>query len=240
MSPGLRPPARFLLALALAAAVGGCGVSRAGHGHGHGHAPGGGAAGHGHARFDDAELWAPRFEDPARDAWQKPGRVLEALDLRPDSRVADIGAATGYFPVRIAPRVPRGRVWGVDIEPSMVRYLARRAEREGLANLFAILGTPDDPLLPEPVDRVLLVDTVHHVEGRREWFARLRGTLRPGARVVIVDFRKGDMPVGPPDHAKLSPAEVESELVAAGYRCVDRDESSLPWQWILVFAPEGR
>jgi SAM-dependent methyltransferase len=95
---------------------------------------------HGHHRFDNAEEWAERFEDPARDAWQKPEQVLDWLELQPTHKVADIGAATGYFPVRIAKRVPDGKVFGVDIEPSMVDCLNKRAGDEGIDNLIAVLA----------------------------------------------------------------------------------------------------
>src|SRR6266496_1223846 len=91
-------------------------------------------------RFGDAEKWAKVFDDPERDAWQKPHEVIEALALAPDAVVADIGSGTGYFAVRLARFVPKGRVYGVDTEPGMVKYLAERARREGLANLVSIAG----------------------------------------------------------------------------------------------------
>ncbi len=114
-------------------------------------------------RFEKAEEWAPRFEDPERDAWQKPDEVIAALALPPDAKVADLGSATGYFAVRLARAVPKGHVYGVDIEPDMARYLTERARHEGLNNLTAVVGEPADPKLPEPVDLVLVVDTYHHI-----------------------------------------------------------------------------
>ena len=151
-------------------------------------------------------------------------------------RVADIGSATGYFPVRLAPRVPDGRVWGVDVEPDMVRYLNERARREGHDNLFSIRGDERDPLLPEAVDRVLTVNTVHHIADRPAYFRRVAQHLRPGGRVVIVDFRIGDLPVGPPDAAKIAPDAMVKDMVAAGLALVSRHDDLLPHQWILVFA----
>src|SRR5437867_2023109 len=82
--------------------------------------------------FADAEQWAQVFDDPERDAWQKPHEVIQALGLRPDAAVADIGAGTGYFAVRLAHRVPKGTVYAVDVEPGMVSYLEKRAQREQL------------------------------------------------------------------------------------------------------------
>lgn len=195
---------------------------------------------HGHAHhFADAESWARRFEEPGRDEWQRPEVVIEALALTETSVVADIGAATGYFPVRMAARVPRGRVWGVDIEPAMVRYLNDRARREGHGNLFAVLGTATDPLLPEPVDALLIVNTYHHIADRKAYFEAVAHHLRPGARIVVVDFKMGDLPVGPPDAMKVPVDVIEQEMGAAGYRVRERDSEALRYQHVLVFEHEG-
>ena len=94
-----------------------------------------------------------RFDDPRRDEWQKPHEVIQALALKPDAVVADIGSGTGYFAVRLANMVPKGRVYGVDIEPDMVKYLAERAKREKRGNVTAVAGVPDDPKLPESRSR---------------------------------------------------------------------------------------
>ncbi|MBL4844626.1 MAG: methyltransferase domain-containing protein [Planctomycetes bacterium] len=189
-----------------------------------------------HRRFDDAEVWAGRFEDPGRDAWQRPQRVLELLRLKPDARVADVGAATGYFPVRFAAAVPRGVVYGVDVEPTLVNYLSLRAHREGLSNLIALVCQPDDPCLPEPVDLVFVCDTYHHIGARVDYFTRLKQSLRPGGRLAIVDFRPGDFPVGPKDPHKLPAEAVIAELAKAGYALTLRNDE-LPYQYVLVFAP---
>jgi SAM-dependent methyltransferase len=185
-------------------------------------------------RFEDAEEWAKRFEDPSRDAWQKPDEVISALSLPVDAKVADLGSATGYFSVRLARALPQGHVYGVDIEPDMSRYLAERARHEGLSNLTAVLGEPADPKLPEPVDLVLVVDTYHHLSDRTAYFQRLLGSLTPRGRVAIIDFRKGQ-PMGPPEKHRLSPGQVRQELEAAGYRLVD-DHGFLPNQYFLVFS----
>jgi cyclopropane fatty-acyl-phospholipid synthase-like methyltransferase len=184
-------------------------------------------------RFEDAEEWAKRFEQPERDAWQKPDEVVATLALAPDAKVADIGSATGYFAVRLARAVPKGRVYGVDIEPDMTRYLGERARREGLSNLVAVLGEPADPKLPEPVDVALIVDTYHHIGERVTWLRGLGEKLNPGGRVVIIDFRK-ESPKGPPPEHKLSPEQVREELEAAGYRLAQTHDF-LPDQYFLVF-----
>ncbi|MBA3545363.1 MAG: methyltransferase, partial [Nannocystis sp.] len=155
---------------------------------------------HRHHRFDDAEKWAPQFDSADREAWQKPDAVIAALALAPGARVADLGAGTGYFAVRLARAVPQGCVFAQDLEPDMIRYLGERAKREGLANLVAVQGEPNDPRLPEAVDLAIMVDTYHHVADPTGFFARVRDHLVPGGRLVIVDFKKDapDDAPGPP------------------------------------------
>jgi len=187
--------------------------------------------------FDNADQWAERFEDPARDAWQKPDEVLAALALLPDARVADVGSATGYFAVRLARALPQGRVYGVDLEPDMARYLTERARREGLSNLTPVLAAPDDARLPEPVDLVLVVNTYHHIGEREAYFRRLLGTLKPHGRVAIIDFKQGQ-PMGPPEQYRLPPGQVRQELESAGYRLAG-EHGFLPNQYFLVFSRAG-
>ncbi len=100
-----------------------------------------------HRRFDDAAKWAKDFDNPERDAWQKPDEVVEALHLASGSSVADIGAGTGYFSVRIARRIPDGKVFAVDVEPDMVRYLGERGQGEG-SQPFPVLASADAANLP--------------------------------------------------------------------------------------------
>jgi predicted methyltransferase len=186
-----------------------------------------------HHDFVDASKWAGVFDDPARDEWQKPHEVLEALDLAPDAAVADIGSGTGYFTVRQSHFVPKGRVYGVDIAPEMVKYLSERASKSGLSNITAVAGKPDDAMLPAKVDCVLVVDTYHHIDNRSGYFARLRASLKPGGRVAIIDFNEKS-PVGPPVADRLSPSQVTAEMETAGYRLMTSHEF-LANQYFLVF-----
>jgi cyclopropane fatty-acyl-phospholipid synthase-like methyltransferase len=189
-----------------------------------------------HQEFDDAARWARVFDDPERDAWQKPDEVIRALELAPDASVADIGAGTGYFSVRLARAVPRGRVYAADVSPSMVRYLESRAGREKLTNLVAVQADPGDARLPRPVDLVLIVDTYHHIGDRVAYFERLRKSLTATGRLAIVDFRI-DSPAGP-RHGRVAPDTVKAELARAGFRFV-AGHDFLPYQYFLVFAPAG-
>jgi len=186
-----------------------------------------------HHSFGGAEHWARAFDDPARDEWQKPHEVIQALNLAPDAVVADIGSGTGYFSIRLAHFVPKGRVFGVDIEPDMVKYLAERAKREGLANVTAVAGQPGDARLPAKVDLVLMVDVFHHIADRGPYFRRLRNSLKSGGQVAIIDFKKNS-PMGPPAGERIAPDEVKTELRAAGYAPV-KELDFLPDQYFLIF-----
>jgi len=183
--------------------------------------------------FSNADKWSQVFDDPQRDAWQKPHEVIQALALNPDALVADIGAGTGYFSVRLAHSVPQGRVYAVDTEPDMVKHLAERAKRDGLTNLTPVSAQPADPKLPEKVDLVLLVDVYHHVENRERYFKVLSNSLKADGRVAIIDFRMNSTS-GPPKSARIAPERVKAELKSAGYAVV-QEHAFLPNQYFLVF-----
>lgn len=172
-----------------------------------------------HHSFGDAAKWANVFDDPKRDAWQKPHEVIGALALKPDAVVADSGAGTGYFAARFAHMVPKGRVYAIDTEPDMVRHLSERAKREGLANLAALKGEPADARIPVPADLIIMVDVFHHVDDRVRYFAKLRESLKAGGRVAIIDFRMNS-PDGPPRAARIAPEQVKALLARAGYTLV--------------------
>jgi SAM-dependent methyltransferase len=185
--------------------------------------------------FGDAEKWAHVFDDPERDAWQKPHAVIDALALKPDAVVADLGAGTGYFAARLANMLPKATVYAVDLEPDMVKYLGERAKREGLANLRPVQAAAGEARLPAKVDLVLLVDVYHHIEARERYFQRLAASLRPEARVAVIDFRL-DSPEGPPKAARIAPEQVKAELSRAGYVLAE-EHAFLPRQYFLVFRP---
>jgi ubiquinone/menaquinone biosynthesis C-methylase UbiE len=187
--------------------------------------------------FSSADQWAHVFDDPKRDEWQKPHEVIEALALKPDAVIADIGSGTGYFAVRLANMVPQGRVYGVDIEPDMVKYLSDRAKRENRSNVVAIAGATDDPRLPEKADLILMVDVFHHIDDRAAYFRKLQASLKPGGRIAIIDYRL-DSADGPPKSARIAPEGVIGELKGAGHALATR-YSFLPNQYFLVFTPRG-
>jgi cyclopropane fatty-acyl-phospholipid synthase-like methyltransferase len=183
--------------------------------------------------FEGAEKWAEVFDDPARDAWQKPDEIVAALKLPKNALVADIGAGTGYFSARLAKSVPDGEIFAADIEKDMVRYLGERAKREKLSNIVPVQSSADSANLPRPVDLILLVDTYHHIGNRQEYFAKLRGSLKPGGRLAIVDFT-AESPDGPPVAHRIPLDEATAELKAAGYERVE-SFGFLPRQYFAVF-----
>jgi ubiquinone/menaquinone biosynthesis C-methylase UbiE len=191
-----------------------------------------------HHAFDDVAKWVEVFDDPGRDAWQKPDDVLRDLGVAPGMTVADLGAGTGYFSVRLAKAVgAAGRVLAIDVEPKLVDYLKERAAKEHLAQLVPVLALPDDPKLPaRGVDLVLIVDTWHHIDDRLHYLAKLAAGLKAGGRVAVVDFEKGDFPVGPPDAHKLTADAVISEFDEAGWSLAKQGDE-LPYQYVLVFKP---
>src|SRR5438132_4663197 len=191
-----------------------------------------------HRSFADVEHWVSVFDDPARDAYQKPEEVVRALRIRPGMRVADLGAGTGYFSRHLSTAVgASGTVLAVDTEPELVRHLRERAEKERTDNVVPILASPDNPRLPRgAVDLVLLVDTFHHIDHRVAYFGRLRATLAPSGRVAVVDWQKRETPVGPELEHRLAREQVVEEMRAAGYALV-AEPDVLPYQYCLVFRP---
>ena len=182
--------------------------------------------------FDPQES-ALRWDNPKRDLWQLPDRVIATLGLKPGHIVADIGAGTGYFSVHLAKSKAVPQVYAVDIQPSMVSYLRERADTEGLPNVIAVQGAVDQPNLPEPVDVILMVNTYHHIGDRVGYFRKLATSLKPGGRVAIIDF-KPDSPVGPPKEFRFAPARFKSEMEKAGYTLV-AEHTFLPRQHFMVF-----
>jgi cyclopropane fatty-acyl-phospholipid synthase-like methyltransferase len=148
--------------------------------------------------------------------------------------VADVGAGTGYFLPYLARAVgPAGKVLALDIEQDMVRFMKERAAREGLANVAPAVVPIDDPQLPAGgVDRVLVVDTWHHIDHRGAYAARLRAGLAPGGAVFVVDF-KLDAAHGPPREHRVAPEQVIAELAQGGL-AAEVVATSLPEQYMVV------
>ncbi len=184
-------------------------------------------------RFDDPETWAKEFDDPGRDAWQKPAEVIRLMGVMPGMTVADLGAGTGYFLRHLSAAVgAEGKVLALDVEPSMVEYMTKRAEGEGLTNIEARVVAPDDPALDDAsIDRILIVDTWHHLPERDRYAKHLARALKDGGEVWVVDFTK-DSPMGPPVDFRFGPDEVMEAFAGASMQASIVDET-LPNQFVV-------
>jgi len=190
-----------------------------------------------HRLHTDPAAYIKALEDPARDAYQKPHEVLTALGLKPGEVIADIGAGSGYFSLRLAHHVgPQGHVYAVDISPDMLRHLNQRIRDAGLLNISSILALPNDPLLPQAVDRFLIVDVWHHIEDQTGYLALMKKQLKPGGQVVMIDFHKKDLPVGPPAAMKIAREDLIAQMQGHGFTLA-KEHTFLPYQYFLVFTP---
>ncbi len=196
--------------------------------------------GHGHGDGEEGALdrWLPRLEDPARASWQKPDHVAQLLGLAPGMAVADLGAGTGYFLAALAAAVGAdGRVVGLDVDQELVDYMSERIRAQGWANVAARRIAVDDPgLANAPVDRVLIVNTWHHLDDRPAYAAKLAAGLRPGGAVYVVDYTV-DSPHGPPVEHRLPAATVIAELAAGGFDASLVPAEELPYQYVVVARP---
>lgn len=175
------------------------------------------------------------LERPDREREEAPSRALDAMDLRPGMVVADIGAGSGYYTVRLAERVgPSGHVYATDIQQGMLDLLSRRLASARLGNVTTILGGVDDPRLPpRTIDLALMVDVYHELAAPQTFLRRLREALKPDGRLVLIEFRKEDPTVPILEVHKMSVEEVRIELGAEGF-VIDRLVDTLPWQHLVV------
>lgn len=176
-----------------------------------------------------SDEYAKVLEDPSRDEWQKPHEVATYLKIAPTDVIADIGAGTGYFARRFA--LHAAKVYAVDIDPALLAIAAKSAP----SNLITVVAKPDDPTLPaSSVDLVFFCDVLHHLENRPAYLRKLKAILKPGGRIVTVDFYKKPLPVGPPETMKLSEDQIIAEFQEAGFQ-FSKKATFLPYQYVLEF-----
>jgi ubiquinone/menaquinone biosynthesis C-methylase UbiE len=175
------------------------------------------------------------LERPSRGIEEKSARLTNNLDLKPTDIVADIGAGTGYFSFRIAPLVPEGKVLAVDVQPEMIEFLNLNKQEKNIANVEPVLGNIDNPNLPEnSVDVALLVDAYHEFEYPREMMEGIVKALKPGGRVISIEFR-GENPLIPIKGLhKMTQKQVKKEMTAVGLVWQETKEM-LPMQHLMVF-----
>ena len=175
------------------------------------------------------------LERPERARKEKPDLLVDSMALAPDAVVADIGAGTGYFTFRIAPRVPDGRVFAVDIQPEMLDIMRDTIAAQGIDNVTPVKGTVRDPNLPaDSVDAALMVDAYHEFSHPREMMLNLREALVPGGRVYLVEYRKEDPSIPIKPLHKMTEAQSKREMRAVGLEWVATEEM-LPRQHFMIF-----
>ena len=192
--------------------------------------------------FASPETFASTWNDPSRDAWQKPQEIVAALGLTEGDRVADLGAGTGYLIEFLRSAVgPSGQVLALDVEAAMVAYLEPQRLQAGWANVQVRRSAHDDPTLsPGSVDAVVTLNTWHHVSERTALARQIGSGLTEGGRFVIVEFiTEPTEGHGPPMEMRLSPDRVVAELEAAGFSATIIEES-LPRHYIVVATREVR
>ncbi len=185
-------------------------------------------------RFEDAKKWSAHFDDPKRDSWQRPAALVTAMGLTEGMRVADLGTGTGYFiPHLAAAAGSAGQVLAIDIEPDMVRHVKGRAKLLGLTNVAPRLALVDDPLLADgSLDRILVVNTWHHIPSREDYSGKLVRALKPGGSVWVVDYTMAS-DQGPPKDHRLAPEVIVGELQAVGL-ATKIDGALLPKQYVVI------
>jgi protein-L-isoaspartate O-methyltransferase len=180
-------------------------------------------------------LAADWLERPERETEEKTELLIETLKFRPGETVADIGAGTGYHTRRIAQKVsPGGKVYAVEIQREMLDLLTNNLSRIGITNVVPVLGTTTDPNLPVPVDTILLVDVYHEFDHPFEMTAAMCRALKPGGRLVFVEFRGEDEKVPIKRVHKMTEAQVKKEMSVHPLTWKETI-GVLPWQHIIIF-----
>ncbi len=190
-------------------------------------------------RQSHARLYIRMLERDSREAMQKPAEIMAALAVKPGERVADIGAGSGYFTLRLAEAVgDAGRVWALDVRQEMLDHIAGRLREAQLANVELKLVPPDDPQLPAGgFDTILMVDTIHYIKDRAAYARKLREALAPGGRLVIIDFRRdpeAQREFAPPLEQQVARETLDAEMVASGLQPV-ASYDFLPEQYFVVY-----
>jgi len=177
--------------------------------------------------------WLDRAE---RDLEEDPDRAIDVLKIEKGSTVADIGAGSGYMTVRLSKKVgPQGRVYANDIQPGMLDLLNKRLAKAKISNVSAVLGTQDDPRLPDgALDLVLMVDVYHELSQPQLMLRHIRASLKTGGRLVLLEYRKEDPNVPIKPEHKMSVADAKLEVEAEGFKLTKTNED-LPRQHILIF-----
>jgi ubiquinone/menaquinone biosynthesis C-methylase UbiE len=186
---------------------------------------------HQHHPPQSTSEYAKALDDPERDGWQKPHEVILALKLTGQETVADIGSGTGYFANRLAHHARR--VFAVDVDAGLLEISLKSAPQ----NVTPVLASVNDPRLPEGVsDLIFFCDVLHHIDNRSAYLEKVKRALKPEGRVVVIDFYKKPLKIGPPPEMKIDRADMVKEFERAGFRLIE-EHDFLPYQYFVVFSP---
>jgi len=193
---------------------------------------------HNHGNPDDLGRYLSRMLAEDRAEWQRPGEVVAALGLRAGDTVGEVGSGPGYFTVLLARAVgPTGMVLAAEVSPEILAVLRRRLAEAGASNVTPLLARPEaPPFSPGSCDRILVVNTFHHFPDGAGYLRSLAACLRPGGRILNVDFHKRELPVGPPLEQTVSRQEFLEAAERAGLRLVE-ERDFLPHQYFLLLQP---
>ncbi len=185
--------------------------------------------------FAEVEKYIKFLDRSDRAAWQKPDAVVTALGLKGSETVIDVGAGSGYFTFRLANALPTGRVVAADTEAEMIRHIYHKAMAEDVQNVEAKLIQPGDPAISAQADLVFMCDVLHHVADRSAWLSKLASEMKPGARLVLIEFKEGKLPEGPPEAVKIPRSRMLEMVTQSGLRLASERSDLLPYQTFLVF-----
>jgi SAM-dependent methyltransferase len=185
--------------------------------------------------FEETEKWIEYLDKPERASWQKPDDIVKALRLTGSETVTDVGAGSGYFTFRISKVLPNGKVHATDVDPEMVRHIHRLVMKEHVPNVDVALAKSNDPGIPPGTDVAFVCDVIHHVAERDAWLKKGFEELKPGGKFVVVEFKEGKLPQGPPERMKIPKAKLIGMLEGAGFKLVADDGALLPYQTFLTF-----
>ena len=181
-----------------------------------------------HISFAEPEKLSEIFDSANREEWQNTSYILNNLNLKPNTRIADVGAGTGYFARQFAQLAPEGKVYAIDTEANMVGYMQNRFANEGLVNIETRQNKHDDPCLPKYLDMVFMANVYRFIQERPTFLARLHAQIHQETEVIFVDFRG--------INARISAQQAMDEVRAAGFQVKSVDLESCPDHYIMKFS----
>ena len=185
--------------------------------------------------FEDTQKYIDFLDRSDRAIWQKPDAIIQELHLSGTEKIADVGAGSGYFTFRFAQALPEGKVYAIDIEPEMLRHIHHKAMMEGVHNVEVVKSTPEDPKVPVGVDLVFVCDVIHHVKNQKMWLQQLSRQMKRGAHVVVIEFKEGDLPEGPPASVKIPKKKLIALITENNFKLETEKSDFLPYQGFLIF-----